>query len=342
MFLQLNTAHTASRRTLLDCLALGIPQFHHLFSGASRPSCEFRGDMFPLAELGLVEISSGEARALAPIIAFDDLFLKCDSPALELWNRVFPLHDDESLLLACWAEVKPGDRVLEIGTGAGIAALKLAAQGADKVVATDINPRVGDYFAFNAELNGLASKVEYVHSDVFTGIDGEQFDVIVSNPPFVPVPQEARYFLHSDGGPFGTSVLESFVTEWRNHTRPGGRLYALAMSLGNSSEWRISNLFPAALFAPIYKTPDLSLDCYLEKFQWVPEWKRWQESLHEMRYDRVGYFGLTEGADAEINLSRLKTIVAAEPATVGATPWSDCSWSMAARLKRYLQVPPQP
>src|ERR1017187_5864811 len=84
--------------------------------------------------------------------------------------------------------------------------------------ATDINPRVGDYFAFNAELNGLTDKIEYVHSDVFNGIDAEQFDVIVCNPPFVPVPQEAHYFLHSDGGAFGTSVLERLATNWQSHT----------------------------------------------------------------------------------------------------------------------------
>lgn len=342
MLLQVNTAHTASRQTFLDCLALGGPQFHHLFSGALQPLREFRGDLSPLAELGLVEISSGEARALAPVIAFDGLFVKCDSPALQLWKRVFPLHDDESLLLARWAEVEHGDRVLEIGTGAGIAALKLAAQGADKVIATDINPRVGDYFAFNAELNGLAGKVEYVHSDIFAGVDGERFDVIVSNPPFVPVPQEARYFLHSDGGPFGTSVLKRLAAGWRNHMLPGGRLYAMAMSLGSSSEWRISSIFPEAQFAAIYDTPNLNLDRYLEKFHWVPKLELWRESLSEMRYDRIGYFGLAAGASADLNLTRLTGVVVAERAVAGSTPWSDCSWSMAARLKRYLQAPPQP
>jgi len=340
MLLQVNTAHAAARRTLLNCLAPGNRQFHNLFSGALHPLKDFRGDISPLIELGLLKASSGEALALTPVVAFDGLFLKCDSPALELWERVFPIHDDESLLLARWAEAKKGERVLDLGTGAGVSALKLAAQGADKVVATDINPRVGDYFMFNAELNGLTDKVEYVHSDAFTGIDTEQFNVIVCNPPFVPVPPETHYFLHSDGGLLGTSVLERLATGWKNHVCPGGRLYAMALSLGSASEWRISSLFPEAQLGPIYKAPHIVLDRYLAKFQWVTGLKRWQNTLAEMRYDRIGYFGFTAGRDVEVNLSRLNAVIVASQTDIGSTPWNDHSWSMSARLKRYSPAPP--
>lgn len=333
--IQRETAYSASRQTLCDCFALGVSQFHRLFSGSSRPLREFRGDISPLIELGLVGVSSREARAQVPIIAFDGLFLKCDAPSSELWERVFPIHDDESLLLARWADVKRGGRVLEIGTGSGVATLRLAAGGADKVIATDINPRVGDYFAFNAELNGLSSRVEYVHSDVFAALDGERFDTIISNPPFVPVPDEARYFLHSDGGPFGTSVLERVATGWRNHILPGGNLYTMAMSLGNSSAWRISTLFPDANFGTIYDTPHLNLDEYLRMFQWIPRFRRWKDALGQMHYDRIGYFGLTIGPHREANLNRLRSISLSHRGEIGATPWTDHSWSMAARLKRY-------
>jgi len=298
--------------------------------------------MSPLIELGLIEASSGEARAFTPIVAFNDLFLKCDSPSSELWERVFPLYDDESLLLAHWVEAKRGERVLEIGTGAGVAALKLAAEGAERVIATDISPRVGDCFAFNAELNGLAGKVEYVNSDVFENLNGERFDIIVSNPPFVPVPGEARYFLHSDGGPFGTAVLERVALGWRNHILPGGRLYAMAMSLGNSCGSRVSRVFPDAKFRGIYDTPHLKLDEYLKMFQWVPNWKHWEDALAEMHYDRIGYFGMTIGADAEASLDRLQGIIRSRRDEISAMPWADYSWSMTARLKRYGRAHPQP
>lgn len=341
MQLQTHTAHGAARRALAECLTSGCPQFHRLFSGTPQPIRSFRGDPSPLIELGILDVSGGEACAVTPIIAFDGLFLKCDSPSLKLWERVFPIHDDESLLLARWAVAQPGERVLEIGTGAGVAALRMASQGAGKVIATDINPRAGDYFAFNAELNGLTNTVEYVHSDVFDGLGDEKFDLIVSNPPFVPVPDGSRYFLHSDGGSFGTSILERLAAEWQNHARPAGRLNALALSLGNSCGWRISTLFPDGHFSAIYGEPHLDLGEFVALFRWASEVNEWHESLKEAGYDRIGYFGLAASANADARFDRLEPRSIAEEITRCATPWSDCSWSMAARLKRYIP-PSQP
>jgi SAM-dependent methyltransferase len=342
MLLQVTAAHAAARHTLFENLSLGSRQFHSLFSGVLQPVRRFLGDLAPLRELGILEISVGEARAATPIIAFGDLFLKCDSPALELWDRVFPIHDDESLLLARWAPVKSGQRVLEIGAGAGAAALTMASRGADKVIATDINPRVGEYFAFNAELNGLTNRVEYVRSDVFSGLDCEKFDVIVCNPPFVPVPNELRYFLHSDGGCFGTSILERLATGWQSHARPAGRLYALALSLGSPREWRITNLFPDAYLSAIYGESHLDLDEFVEHFRWASGVNEWHESLKELEYDRIGYFGLVAGGNADSRLNCREPRLVAREIPVGSTPWSDCSWSMAARIRRYCPLPMQP
>lgn len=341
MLVQIHTAHAAARRTLSECLTFGSTKFHRLLSGSPQTIRDFRGDLSPLMELGILEVSGSEVCAVTPIIAFDGLFLKCDSPSLRLWERVFPIHDDESLLLARWAMTQPGERVLEIGTGAGVVALKMAAQGADKVIATDVNPRVGDYFAFNAELNGLADRVEYVHSDVFCGLDGEKFDVIVSNPPFVPVPNGSRYFLHSDGGPFGTSILERLAAEWQSHARPAGRLYALALSLGSPHGWRISSFFPEAKLGAIYGEPHLDLSKFakLFRFRWAAEVNPWCETLREAGYDRIGYFGLAASASPGVRTDWREPRIIAQEITSGATPWSDCSWSMAARLKRYVPPP---
>jgi len=296
--------------------------------------------MSPLSELGIIEMASGEACALTPVIAFDGLFLKCDSPSLKLWDRVFPIHDDESLLLARWATAQPGERVLEIGAGAGVAALRLASQGASKVIATDINTRVSDYFAFNAALNGLTDRVEYVHADIFAGLNGEKFNVIVSNPPFVPVPNGSHYFLHSDGGPFGTAILERVAAEWRKHMLPAGRLYTLALSLGNAQSWRISSLFPDAYFSAIYGEPHLDLAEFVRQFGWADGVDEWHGNLRDAGYDRIGYFGLAASTN-EARFDWREPRSAVQEISNGATPWSYCSWSMAARLRRYVPPPPQ-
>jgi HemK-related putative methylase len=252
-------------------------------------------------------------------------------------DRVFPLHDDESLLLAKWASAKPGECVLDIGTGAGVIALKLAHHGAAKVIATDVNPRVAEYFRFNSELNGLTSNVEYVHSDVFDGINGERFDVIVSNPPFAPVPEQARYFLHSDGGKFGTTLVERLAREWHDHIRPEGRVYLFTLSLGCATNWRIRKFFTDAGMTPIYRTPALPIGKYTDLFSSVDGFAEWRHGLRNMGYDRLDYFGIAAGTSIEDNLIRLNEVANCGSANFG-TPWNDQSWSMTARLKRYFQV----
>lgn len=148
----LDSTFASARQALASCAAFGPDPFAESFSGQPFPATRFSADFAPLIELGLIDISMGQVRALTPLVAFEGLFFKCDAPDLPLWERVFPLHDDESLLLARWVTAERHERVLEIGTGAGVTALRLAALGADKVIATDVSPRVHEYFAFNAEM----------------------------------------------------------------------------------------------------------------------------------------------------------------------------------------------
>ena len=79
-------------------------------------------------------------------------------------------------------EVKPPDRVLDMGAGCGINAL-LAALTSSEVIAVDINPKAVEATAENAVRNGLADRIQVAVSDVFDGVDG-RFDVIAFNPPF--------------------------------------------------------------------------------------------------------------------------------------------------------------
>lgn len=333
------TAYSAAREALQGCFAQCSCRFVDLFSGSAHPLRAYSCDAAALCEAGILEVSGGEARSTYPMVAFDGLFLRCDAPSTPLIDRVFPLQDDESLLLATWAEAGKGESVLEIGTGAGAAALRLAAAGAGKVLATDVNPRVREFLTFNAELNGLAGRVEYVNCDVFSGLEGERFDVIVSNPPFVPVPSEAGYFTHSDGGPLGTAVLERIATDWTEHLRPGGRLYGVALSLGSSLGFRICDLFPNASVCPIYEPPFIGSDRLLTMFDWAEGFDRWRGVLTEAGYDRVGYFGIGGGSNGRERLARLRQSVPEQRLRGSMTPWSECSWGMEARLRRYRTRP---
>jgi release factor glutamine methyltransferase len=76
-----------------------------------------------------------------------------------------------------------GLRVLDMGTGSGIIALRCAARGAT-VTAADINPHAVAAATSNARRNGLV--IRAVLSDLFDELNGESFDLIVINPPYYP------------------------------------------------------------------------------------------------------------------------------------------------------------
>jgi SAM-dependent methyltransferase len=90
---------------------------------------------------------------------------------------------------------------LDLGAGAGSQSL-LAAMHSERVIAVDVNPRALFYTDVNARLNGFGN-VECRKGDLFEPVEGERFDLIVANPPYVISPDEELLFRDSskeDGG----------------------------------------------------------------------------------------------------------------------------------------------
>ena len=145
-----------------------------------------------------------------------------------------PEADTHLLLEAARAEVKPGDRVLEVGTGSGLISRELSK--VSEVVATDINP--------HAALCARCSGMEVVRSDLLAGIRGP-FNLILFNPPYLPTQPDERiddwleYAL--DGGESGRVVIERFAADAGRVLAPGGRMLLLISSLTGLAEVR--NLF---------------------------------------------------------------------------------------------------
>jgi release factor glutamine methyltransferase len=77
-------------------------------------------------------------------------------------------------------EVRPGERVLDMGTGSGVNAI-LAARAGGEVVGVDLNPAAVDAARANAERNGVAAV--FAVSDMFSAVEGD-FDLAVIDPPF--------------------------------------------------------------------------------------------------------------------------------------------------------------
>ena len=123
----------------------------------------------------------------------------------------------------------PVTSVLDLGTGCGIQAMH-ASRHATRVVATDISQRALDFAQFNATLNGISS-IEFRLGSLFEPVEGELFDHIVSNPPFVITPRAEGVpaYEYRDGGRVGDALVAEVISGAADHLTPGG----IAQMLGN-------------------------------------------------------------------------------------------------------------
>jgi release factor glutamine methyltransferase len=83
-------------------------------------------------------------------------------------------------------------RIVDVGTGSGAIAIALAHHLPNAAItAIDISAAALAIARRNAELNGVADRVRFVEGDLLGPVAGEQFDIVVSNPPYVPLADRA-------------------------------------------------------------------------------------------------------------------------------------------------------
>ncbi len=132
-----------------------------------------------------------------------------------------------SLLFCRHLHPRPGDRVLEIGTGIGLAAVQAARAGAH-VIATDVVEAAVRCARENAVLNGVADRVDVRLGDGFEPVRGLAFDLICTSPPQMPTPADRErtdaMAAADNGGRDGFRLLDRVIAGAPAHLRPGGRL----------------------------------------------------------------------------------------------------------------------
>lgn len=188
-----------------------------------------------------------------------------------------PRPETELVAEAAIAALPEGGALLDLCTGTGCIAISAAlARPGARVVATELSPAALAVARENAA--ALGASVELVEGDLDAGVPpGERFDVVVSNPPYVPsgeiaglsreVRREPRIAL--DGGVDGLDVLRRIVScapsRLRRdglllveiHESHAGTLRALCLAAGFASaevqsdlaglpRWVVARLPPAA------------------------------------------------------------------------------------------------
>ena len=129
-----------------------------------------------------------------------------------------------------------GREVLDLCSGTGILGLTAARLGA-RATAVDLSRRA----VLNARLNARLNRLELtaLRGDLFEPVEGRRFDLIVSNPPYIPAPpgEEPRGAARAwDAGPDGRAFLDRICDRAAAHLRSGGRILLVHSSLAAPEE----------------------------------------------------------------------------------------------------------
>jgi methylase of polypeptide subunit release factors len=119
---------------------------------------------------------------------------------------------------------------LDICCGTGVQGLTLAAF-ARQVEGADVNPRSVAFANLNAQLNGLAERAEFTQGNLASEKQGS-FDIVVSNPPYVFMPEEdaARNREGFGGGELGLELVGRIMSDLDRLLGPDGEAHVVLTS----------------------------------------------------------------------------------------------------------------
>src|SRR6478609_59172 len=166
-----------------------------------------------------VELLEGEDEVVAPLAVdeWQGFYVAHDHEADVVFDHVAGISNATRTLAALTLR-RPARRALDLGTGCGSQAL-LTSRHAEHVVATDVTERALRVARLNLELNDVTN-VELREGSLFGPVEGELFDLIVSNPPFVVSPNTDLIF--HDAGLGGDEISRLVARGAAEHLEPGG------------------------------------------------------------------------------------------------------------------------
>lgn len=183
---------------------------------------------------------------------------------------LIPRPHTETLVDAALAFIaqRPSARVLDIGTGPGSVAIAIAANAPGvEVVATDISDAALTVARRNAARNQVSDRIKFVRANLFEPCDSGpalgQFDIIVSNPPYIvddevaSLEADVRDFephLALKGGQDGLDFFRRIAAEVKSHLLPEG---LLALEVGAGQDSAVAEILSGAELRPAGVINDL-------------------------------------------------------------------------------------
>ena len=169
-------------------------------------------------------------------------------------NKVLiPRSDTELLIDIILDEIAVNNtspEILELGTGSGCIAISLLLERPNiYLTASDISIDAISVAQQNARYNNVADRIKLIHSDWFQKLEGHQFDIIVSNPPYISkehishiatetLEYEPHLALFADDG--GLASYYIIAKEAKNFLRPKGKLF---LEIGFNQADEVTKIF---------------------------------------------------------------------------------------------------
>ena len=155
-------------------------------------------------------------------------------------------------------------RILDVGTGSGCIPISIAHDwGNGDITAIDISERALEIARFNAKSLGFTDHIRFLQGDLLAPVTGERFEIIASNPPYVPDTDRALISVevreHEPhvalfGGNDGLEIYRRLIPAAYSALVPGGYL---VFEFGFSQQPDIESLLSSAAFEKIEIIPDL-------------------------------------------------------------------------------------
>lgn len=174
---------------------------------------------------------------------------------------LIPRYDTETLVMEAVARMPASRSILDIGVGSGCIAVALAKQLPNAMVTgTDISEPALAIARRNALKNGV--DIEFISGSMLGPVGGRRFDLIVSNPPYIPTADidglqpEVRDFEPRgalDGGPDGLDAYRMLVPVVPDCLNPGGWLL---VEIGIGQAGSVMELFKANGFTELFTARD--------------------------------------------------------------------------------------
>lgn len=150
-------------------------------------------------------------------------------------NVLIPRQDTEILVeeVIGIAEKVKAKKILDLCTGSGAIAVSLAKYiPQSNITAIDISNEALKISKINAINNQVENQIKFINSDMFTNLNNEKFDIIVSNPPYIRTNEiddldenvKREPYIALDGGNDGLIFYKKIIKESYQHLKYGGYL----------------------------------------------------------------------------------------------------------------------